>query len=72
MREIVVIGGGFAGLWATMAAARQLDEADGRRADVGITVFSRDGYLGIRPRFHEAVKRDRPARTRILWTRSVG
>ncbi|MGE0622100.1 MAG: NAD(P)/FAD-dependent oxidoreductase [Pseudomonadales bacterium] len=43
---IVVAGGGFAGLWAALAARRE--------ADVPITVVNRDEYLTIRPRLYEA------------------
>ena len=31
MKHIVIVGGGFAGLWGAMAAVRQLDDA-GRAA----------------------------------------
>ena len=53
MRQVVIVGGGFAGLWAAMGAARQIDEA-GQDAGVQISLVSRDPWLGIRPRFHEA------------------
>ena len=53
MKHIVIVGGGFAGLWGAMAAVRQLDDA-GRVADVKLSLVSRDRYLTIRPRLHEA------------------
>lgn len=53
MKRIVIVGGGFAGLWGAMAAVRQLDDA-GRAGDVGLTLVSRDPWLTVRPRLHEA------------------
>jgi NADH dehydrogenase len=52
MKQVVVIGGGFAGLWAAAAAARRLDEA-GRTADVKITLVNRDPWHVIRVRAYE-------------------
>src|SRR5271165_3190560 len=46
--EILVIGGGFAGFWAAVAARR----IAGSRADV--TLVSREPVLEIRPRLYEA------------------
>lgn len=51
MAEIVVLGGGFAGLWSAVGAARKLDELG--RADVGVTLVNRDGYHAIRVRNYE-------------------
>lgn len=53
MSRIVVIGGGFAGLWAAVGAKRALKQ---ERASGGIEVIliSKDGYLTIRPRLYEA------------------
>jgi NADH:quinone reductase (non-electrogenic) len=45
---ILVIGGGFAGFWAAVAARR----VAGSRADV--TLVSREPMLEIRPRLYEA------------------
>ncbi|MEA3242206.1 MAG: FAD-dependent oxidoreductase [Pseudomonadota bacterium] len=50
METIVIIGGGFAGLWAALGAARQVD---GNEANIQITVISKDPYLNIRPRLYE-------------------
>lgn len=47
-KKIVVIGGGFAGFWAAMAARRVANSA----AD--ITLVSREPKLEIRPRLYEA------------------
>jgi len=51
MTGIVVIGGGFAGLWAALGAARVRDR---QAADFAITLVSREPYLTIRPRLYEA------------------
>jgi NADH dehydrogenase len=53
MKQIVVVGGGFAGLWAAAAAARRLDEAGGAAADVKITLVNRDPWHVIRVRAYE-------------------
>ncbi|MBI2801584.1 MAG: FAD-dependent oxidoreductase [Gammaproteobacteria bacterium] len=50
MHQLVIIGGGFAGLWAALTAAR---EANNHAADVRITVVARDKYLTVRPRLYE-------------------
>jgi NADH dehydrogenase len=50
MKNIVIIGGGFAGLWAALGAARQFIENE---ADIQITVISKDPFLNIRPRLYE-------------------
>ena len=49
MQNIVIVGGGFAGMWAALTAARELDG----HADIGITLVSRDEYLTVRPRLYE-------------------
>ncbi len=51
MKNIVIIGGGFAGLWAALGAARQVIENE---ADIQITVISKDSYLNVRPRLYES------------------
>ena len=50
MNTIVIVGGGFAGLWASMAAARESLEHAG---DIKIVMVSADPYLTIRPRLYE-------------------
>lgn len=59
MADILVIGGGFAGVWAALTAARELDLHDPR--DGGghrVTLLSRDPWMVIRPRLYEANPRD--------------
>ena len=52
-RRLVVIGSGFAGVWAALAAARERRRL-GRDGSIAITIVSPHDYLGIRPRFYEA------------------
>jgi NADH dehydrogenase len=46
--QIVVVGGGFAGFWACLAARRASAE------QVAVTLVSRDPVLQVRPRLYEA------------------
>jgi NADH dehydrogenase len=50
MKQIVIIGGGFAGTWAALTAAREID---GHEQDIRITLVARDEYLVVRPRLYE-------------------
>ncbi|WP_373050279.1 NAD(P)/FAD-dependent oxidoreductase [Thalassovita aquimarina] len=52
MGNISIIGGGFAGVWAALSAATELDTHGVQ--DVDIRLFSQDDYLTIRPRLYEA------------------
>ena len=52
MTRILVLGAGFAGLWAAIGAARKLDEI-GRAAEVEILVVDRNPYHNIRVRNYE-------------------
>src|SRR5215510_15917370 len=52
--QIVVLGGGFAGLWSAVGAARKLDELRHGPEAAEITMVNRDGYHGIRVRNYEA------------------
>jgi NADH:ubiquinone reductase (H+-translocating) len=53
MPRILVLGAGFAGLWAAIGAARKLDEL-GAGPDVDILVVDRNPYHNIRVRNYEA------------------
>jgi len=50
MKTIVIVGGGFAGVWAALGAARHAREHEGQ---FGVLLISTDGYLTIRPRLYE-------------------
>ncbi len=53
-KNIVVLGGGFAGLWSRRWRRRQLDELGVGPDEVRITLVNRDAYHGIRVRNYEA------------------
>lgn len=53
-KQIVVLGGGFAGLWSAVGAARKLAEQEVGRDAVQVTLVNRDAYHGIRVRNYEA------------------
>ncbi len=53
-KRVLVLGSGFAGLWAALGAARRLDELDATPGDVDITVISPKPYHDIRVRNYEA------------------
>src|SRR5689334_11513009 len=53
-KQIVVLGGGFAGLWSAVGAARKLDELGHGPEAAQVTLVNRDGYHSIRVRNYEA------------------
>lgn len=53
MKRILVLGGGFAGLWSAVGAARKLDELDISTDEVEVTLVNRDAYHSIRVRNYE-------------------
>ena len=54
MEQIVVLGAGFAGLWAAIGAARKLDELGIGPDRVEITLVDRSAWHSIRVRNYEA------------------
>ena len=54
MQKLVVVGGGFAGVWAAVAAARTARRQGRGPSDLEVTLVSRDPWLTIRPRLYEA------------------
>jgi NADH dehydrogenase len=54
VKNVVVLGSGFAGLWAAVGAARRLDELHIPARDVGVTVISSRPFHDIRVRNYEA------------------
>jgi len=52
--RVLVLGSGFAGLWAALGAARRLDELKAAQGAVDITVVSSQPYHDIRVRNYEA------------------
>jgi NADH dehydrogenase len=53
-RRILVLGGGFAGLWSAAGAARKLDELGRGPEAVEVTLVNRDAFHNIRVRNYEA------------------
>lgn len=53
MARILVLGAGFAGLWASIGAARKRDEIGAAAADVEILVVDRNPFHNIRVRNYE-------------------
>ncbi|WP_281687016.1 NAD(P)/FAD-dependent oxidoreductase [Pseudomonas citronellolis] len=51
-QRILVIGSGFAGMWAALGAARVLDQHG--RSDVEVALIAPEPLLHLRPRLHEA------------------
>jgi NADH dehydrogenase len=54
MQRIVIVGGGFAGLWSAVGAARRRGELGIPTADLEITLVNRDAFHAIRVRNYEA------------------
>ena len=54
MRRILVLGGGFAGLWSALSAARQPDALGLGPEELEIVLVNRDAWHGIRVRNYEA------------------
>jgi len=54
MNNIIVIGGGFVGLWSAISAARKLEELGIGPDQVEVTLINRDSWHGIRVRNYES------------------
>ena len=53
-KRILVLGGGFAGLWSAVGAARKLDELGEGPDTVEVTLVNRDAFHSIRVRNYES------------------
>jgi NADH dehydrogenase len=53
MKRILIVGGGFAGLWSAAGAARKLDELGIGPDEVQVALVNRDAYHSIRVRNYE-------------------
>ena len=53
VKRILVLGGGFAGLWSAVGAVRKLDELGYGPDAVEVMLVNRDGYHNIRVRNYE-------------------
>ena len=54
MKHLVIAGGGFAGVWAALSAARERERLGSAASHLAITLVSCDPWLTIRPRLYEA------------------
>jgi NADH dehydrogenase len=68
MSNILIIGGGFAGVWAAAGAARARHEAGAPEADLEVTLVDAGDDLVIRPRLYEA----NPETMRVPLDRVLG
>ena len=53
MQQILIVGGGFAGVWSALGASAARRELRRSGARLRITLVSREPYLTIRPRLYE-------------------
>ncbi|HKM70384.1 MAG TPA: hypothetical protein VJX94_10055, partial [Stellaceae bacterium] len=53
MARILVLGGGFAGLWSAVGAARALDAFQVSPGEAKVTMVNRDAWHAIRVRNYE-------------------
>ncbi len=56
MSKLVIVGGGFAGVWAAMSAAAERKRLHDQT--VKISLISKDPYLTLRPRLYETLSED--------------
>ncbi|WP_433286488.1 NAD(P)/FAD-dependent oxidoreductase [Pseudonocardia sp. CA-142604] len=68
MSEVLIIGGGFAGVWSAVAAVGQRRAAGVPESDMRVTLVSAGDDLVIRPRLYEAD----PERMRLSLDRVLG
>ncbi|MFD4785908.1 FAD-dependent oxidoreductase [Streptomyces sp. NPDC058459] len=68
MKNILVIGGGFAGVWSALGAVRTARENGTDPADIQVTLVSSGDDLVIRPRLYEAA----PESMRVSLDRVLG
>jgi NADH:ubiquinone reductase (H+-translocating) len=54
MQQLLIIGGGFAGVWGALGASAERARLRRTAADLRITLITREPYLTIRPRLYEA------------------
>ena len=52
-KTVIIIGGGFRGVWGALSAARCRKELK-KESEVEILLISKDVYYGLRPRYYEA------------------
>ncbi|WP_079142404.1 NAD(P)/FAD-dependent oxidoreductase [Streptomyces sp. LUP30] len=68
MKDVLIIGGGFAGVWSAAGAVRVAREAGGPGEDIRVTLVSGGDDLVVRPRLYE----DAPDGMRVALDRVLG
>ncbi|WP_416982604.1 NAD(P)/FAD-dependent oxidoreductase [Streptomyces sp. T028] len=68
MKDVLIIGGGFAGVWSAAGAVRAARQAGGAGDDLRVTLVSGGDDLVIRPRLYE----DAPDGMRVALDRVLG
>lgn len=68
MSEVVIVGGGFAGLWCAASLVRNRRAAGVPESDVRVTLVDSGDDIVIRPRLYEA----NPGRMRVALDRVLG
>lgn len=68
MKDVLIIGGGFAGVWSAAGAVRAARDAGGSGDEVRVTLVSGGDDLVIRPRLYE----DGPEGMRVALDRVLG
>ncbi|MFG2631121.1 NAD(P)/FAD-dependent oxidoreductase [Streptomyces sp. NPDC048473] len=68
MYEVVIVGGGFAGVWTAAGIVRQRIEAGADESELRVTLVSAGDDLVMRPRLYEAG----PDRMRVALDRILG
>ncbi|MFD5574193.1 NAD(P)/FAD-dependent oxidoreductase [Streptomyces cadmiisoli] len=68
MKDVLIIGGGFAGVWSAAGAVRAAREAGGPGEELRVTLVSGGDDLVIRPRLYE----DAPDGMRVALDRVLG
>ncbi len=53
-QRVLIVGAGFAGMWAALSAARALDLAGRSAGSLEIVVVAPEPYLHVRPRLYES------------------
>lgn len=68
MKRVLVVGGGFAGVWAAAGAVRAARERGGDAEELAVTLVSSGDDLVVRPRLYE----DEPEGKRVPLDRVLG
>ncbi|RKH22838.1 NAD(P)/FAD-dependent oxidoreductase [Corallococcus praedator] len=66
-KRVLILGGGFAGVYAALHLERQL----GRRDDVEVTIVSRDNFFLFTPMLHEVAASDLNASAIVISLRKL-